>query len=461
MHIEREQGLLPLETLPEELRVSPAEQADYLDRQGILVETLPGNSILIATHRDTPDQQQTYVDSFLRVGYYDDPPHLMGITHLGEHMVFGGCLEVPNFEEQQRRFIYNGYRIEARTQPFDVTLQLQASSGLTNPSLGIAAGIRNLASMAYQPLIDPLRMSYEKQLILDEYWMRLPSLPWHTGRAIAEALFAADHVLQKIGTGDMESLDRITHEDLIRHVDSYFTPANTMIKMFSDGDRDKYEPQINLMREVWNEIASDHKGIRTRSPDFRKMSKSNMLDASSAYVKSVPFNKNRVCVSTAAVYDAGFYTKESFALGLATGILSTDAFSLLRGSGIGYAPFVNLANVPYTGTFTVQMGIEVDKSRYQELSVQLPTVLKTLIEQALADGLPARRVEALYNAYADVPYSLNGRLQYAFDGLRIWNQVIRSEDIEQSYRSVTDQDVASWLRRFAEEPGALFIVGDI
>ena len=434
---------------------------DYLDRHGILVETLPGNSLLVAAHRDTVDQQQTYVDALLRAGYYDDPPHLMGITHLGEHMVFGGCREVPNFVEQQRRFIYNGYHIGAQTQPFDISLQLQASSGLTNPSFGIAAGIRNLPSMAYQPLLDPSRMSHEKHLILDEYQMRLPNLPWQTSHAIAEAVFAPDHVLQKVGTGDRESLDRITHEDLIGHVQRYFTPANMMIKLFSDGDRGKYEPQINLIREVWNESARNHAGIPTRNPDFRKLSKYNKLDASSHYIKPVPYNKNRVCVSTAAVYDSGFYTKESCALGLATDILTSDAFSLLRGSGIGYAPFVNRAIVPYTGTSVVQMGIEVDKNKYQELSVQLPTMLKTLIEQALADGLPARRVEALYNAYADVPYSLSNRLQYAFDGLRIWNQVIRSEDIEQLHLSVTEQDVASWLRRFAEEPGALFIVGDI
>lgn len=200
---------------------------------------------------------------FVLAGVRDEPPHLNGLSHLCEHLVFSGTHRLTQKELFHKITEMGGY-FNAFTRR-DNTLFLALF-----PSNSIMDGMDLLSSMLFKSKMTQEDLDREKFVIsqeIRENSLRDDFLP--TQLFYDEFFHKSSYGLPVLGT--QESIAGISLDNVIQYYNKYYTPSNMKILLLGDTDENKAARYIRyFFSEKYPEFRSlnisKHQDTRLLSP---------------------------------------------------------------------------------------------------------------------------------------------------------------------------------------------------
>lgn len=448
-----------IDQIPDHLKLSGKEQRDYLDRHKIKVETLDNGTQFISFNCPYLDKQYTWIDVRFRTGAWDDP--MDGLAHFAEHAVFLGCPVAPTYQERVNRPKQGGYKINGTTYLHSTNYGLKASSGLVNPKhYGLLYGLDHFLSTLAEPYLPKEALYNEKKVIIDEYQLNATKLHYMSTHYIWSQILPPDHPQLNYVTGTDKTINNIDIQSVRPYIENAYVPQNAILTVISEGNSLKHQKIANVLKDKWLKTMKDRKGVPNRFPDYEWLCRHQNLDPQKIYHQFLPIKKSRVLVNLVKIIKVENNTKEAFAFDMAFEILRQITVHGLRIEGYGYAPEAEMDYIPFVGLGISQIGIEVDFTKVSLLTTNLKRILQKAIKEAINHDYHTLEVNKKRFIILDSPITYSTRFTEVFRGLYRFNQIVRSEDLDKTVLSVTPSDVKFWLENFAENPGALFIVGD-
>ena len=451
-----------IDQIPDHLKLTEKEQRDYLNKFKIKVETLDNGTQFISLNCPYPDKQRTDINARFRTGAWNDPIGKMGLAHFTEHDIFLGCPVAKTQHENNTRIQQGGYNFSASTGYPYTEYRLDASSGLVDPKkYGLLFGLDHFLSAITHPYVEEEPLVNEKKVIIDEYRRRITNLESMTMRFIWEQILPVDHPHLNFITGTDITINNIDAQTIRNYIKNTYVPNNAILTIYSEGNSLKHEKITGILKNDWMEAMKSKKGVRNSLPDYDWLSRHQDLEPQKIYRQVLPIKKNRVTVSLVRIHEIDRYSKENEALYLASNLMHNAIFDRLRTLGYGYDPKMEAKYLPLVDLGFSQVNLELDSSKAEMLTKNIKEIFKKAVKNIVNRNYHVIEVEKQRLKALDNPITYSNRFSEVFYGLYRFNQIIRFEDLQKVVLSVTPKDVKKWLEDFAENPGALFIVGDI
>src|SRR5438067_13275525 len=124
-------------------------------------KTVLPNGLTVLT-KETRASPVAAVFAHVKVGYFNEPDRLAGISHVIEHMLFKGTARYPGRDEFAQRVRSLGGATNAATYYEDTYYYI------TLPSSELNSAITLQADMLQNPLIDATELKNEIEVIIQE-----------------------------------------------------------------------------------------------------------------------------------------------------------------------------------------------------------------------------------------------------------------------------------------------------
>jgi predicted Zn-dependent peptidase len=188
-------------------------------------KTLPNGLRLVVV--EMPHLHCVEIAVYLKVGGRNDPPAKAGLSHFLEHMLFRGTSEFPSNLELETAFEAIGGSVNASTDE-----ESTCYFSRVHPD-HVAEGVRLFASMLLRPTLPGIEI--EKRIITEEALEdcneRGEEINPHN---LSSRLLWPGHPLGMPTIGYLETIKSFTIDDLQRHLEQFYTPANAVLVMSGD-----------------------------------------------------------------------------------------------------------------------------------------------------------------------------------------------------------------------------------
>jgi len=184
---------------------------------------LPCGARVVFRHMDSP---LVAVNLWVRAGVKDEEPEKNGISHFFEHMVFKGTVHFP------------GLLLSRRVQALGGTLNAGTSLDTTDFYLVVPREFWKEAlalemELVTQPLFDPEDIEREKMVVIQEIHLDEDDPEERLARLLYERVFSDTPYGLPI-LGREETVRLFTREDLLRHRERFYHPANMVLAVSGD-----------------------------------------------------------------------------------------------------------------------------------------------------------------------------------------------------------------------------------
>jgi len=176
--------------------------------------------------KETHSAPVVAINTWVRVGYFDEPDSLTGISHLLEHMFFKGTKkrEVGQLREETRNLggYLNGGTIYEYTHYYTALPQRFAKKGLELQSDALLNSV-----------IDSVELEKEKRVVIQEVKRKLDrpdALAWEK---LMELAFQK-HPIRRWRMGTQEQNANFSKRDLENHYFSFYRPDNIILSIVGD-----------------------------------------------------------------------------------------------------------------------------------------------------------------------------------------------------------------------------------
>ena len=189
----------------------------------------------------------TSVTAHVKVGYFDEPDHLAGISHVVEHMLFNGTAVRPAGQIAKETRALGG--TPDTYTDFDRTV-----FHVVVPAENAVAAIEIQADGLWNPVFAEEDLAREIEIVLQERDHTLDS----PAALVEERLFRtafARHPIRRGRTAISDSLRALTRDEAAGFHARYYRPSNTILVVVGQIDRET----------MLNEIVRIHGGV-TESP---------------------------------------------------------------------------------------------------------------------------------------------------------------------------------------------------
>ena len=198
---------------------------------------------------DMPHTRSVSISLFVGVGSRYESDEQAGMSHFVEHMVFKGT--------------------ESRPDPVQISSQVEGVGGVLNagtehevtvfwckvaqPHFGDSLDL--LFDMLRNSLYRPEDIENERHIIHEELAM-IHDYPTSRVDSLIDEMLWPNHPLGRDIGGTTESIDSITRQALLEHMDSHYTPSNIVISVAGN------VPHSEVVSRSW-ELSSDWTGDST------------------------------------------------------------------------------------------------------------------------------------------------------------------------------------------------------
>ena len=203
------------------------------------IDTLPNGLRVVVT--SIPHSQAAVLAAYVGVGSRDEARETLGLSHYLEHMLFKGT--------------------EARPEPTAISAAIEGAGGSLNaftsreltcywnrvPFDRLPLAMDVLADSVRHSLLADAEIERERTVICSEI-RRAHDQP---GQRVMQLISDAAYGEQPLGweiAGDLESVDGITREDLATHIDTFYRPANIVLSVAGNVDRQEV---VELAERHW------------------------------------------------------------------------------------------------------------------------------------------------------------------------------------------------------------------
>ncbi|MBA3532574.1 MAG: insulinase family protein [Ardenticatenales bacterium] len=390
-----------------------------------------------------PHAYSVSVGLYLTVGSRYEEPHLAGISHFIEHMLFKGT--------------------ERRPTPRDIALTVESVGGDINASTGhemttyYARVSRDHLPIATDVLVDMLRNSRflandverERQVIIEEINESL-DIPDELVYMQFNELLWPGHALARDIAGSRESVRGLTREALRSFMERAYTPAHTVLAVAGAlthaGVRDLLQPILGS----WP--GGDGFGYTSALP----------LPGPTARAMHRPIEQSHFLLGTRAL---SRFDEDRFAFSLLNIILgegmSSRLFTEIREKrGLAYTVYGHTLQLMDTGSFAVYAGLDSDN--LQEAIEAVLEQLNLLREKAVsAEELAMAKAYARGRTLLRLEDS-GANAGWVGGQLAMSNTILTPDEVLGRLDKVTQDDILRVARRlFRDDALVLSLVGPV
>jgi len=193
---------------------------------GVIREVLP-NGLTLLVQRDASAPVVAVV-THVKAGFFDEPDHWVGISHVLEHMFFKGTSRRGVGAIARETKSAGGYLNASTT--YDQTVYFTVL-----PGSGLAAGLDIQADALMQSAIDADELARELQVIIQEAKRKLDTPGAVVQETLNEVMFDR-HRIRRWRIGYEKDLAGFTRDDLLGYYRSRYVPSRVIVAIVGDLD---------------------------------------------------------------------------------------------------------------------------------------------------------------------------------------------------------------------------------
>ncbi len=178
----------------------------------------------------------TSVTTHVKVGYFDEPDRISGISHVIEHMFFKGTPKRPVGQIARQTKALGGY-LNAYTA-YDRTVYRAVV-----PAENTVAAMDIQADALWNPTLDDEELAREIEVILQENNRKLDNPPAVASERLYETAFRS-HRMRRWRIGSAEGLRALTRDDIVAYYRKYYQPSNIILTLVGRFEREEMLEQV-------------------------------------------------------------------------------------------------------------------------------------------------------------------------------------------------------------------------
>lgn len=199
--------------------------------------TLP-NGLRVMVHED-PTVQIAVMNILYDVGSRDEHPDKTGFAHLFEHLMFGGSVNIPSYDEPLQRV---GGENNAFTNT-DIT-----NYYLTVPAANIETGFWLESDRMMSLSFDPKALEVQRKVVIEEFKQRYLNQPYGDVWLKLRPLTYKVHPYQWATIGkEISHIENATLDDVRSFFFRYYVPSNAILVVAGNVQTD----QVKNLAEKW------------------------------------------------------------------------------------------------------------------------------------------------------------------------------------------------------------------
>lgn len=308
------------------------------------------NGIKVATY-SLPSLKSVHIRMSTKGGSLVQDFQKSGVAHLMEHMLVQGIPSLPTVED------FVGF-IEGLAGSYGAYTQSSLIGfDLTVPASHLEDAIKISSEVFFEPLFLDSALEKERRVVVDEIKQRMDSKWFKIAEFFNEVRFCKDHPLTINVGGDINSVQKLTREDLVNFWSQYFLPKNTYLVVVGNFSRTKLKA---LLEKHFGEYMSEGKFT-----GYPKMSATDFSSKKVAIRHDPTLQTNYLNLSfpSPCLFDT-FDTriKQSLALMVLGRLRNSRLFKLLRyQEGLVYDVSVGSYTLPGIGYIDITSEVAEEK----------------------------------------------------------------------------------------------------
>jgi len=390
------------------------------------------NGLRVIVHED-PAVQIAVLNILYDVGSRDEHEDKTGFAHLFEHLMFGGSINIPSYDEPLQKV---GGENNAFTNT-DIT-----NYYLTVPASNIETGFWLESDRMLSLSFDPQVLEVQRKVVIEEFKQRYLNQPYGDVWLKLRPLAYEVHPYKWATIGkEISHIENATMDDVRDFFFNHYVPNNAILVVAGNVTTD----QVKKLSEKWfGPISSGKKTERKLSKEPSQEKKRTLhVEA------NVPAN---------ALYKSyhmpGRFDKDYYAIELLSDILSRGQSSRLYQKMVKEKEI--FTSISSFAMGTVDPGLLVWSGRVKD-GVKLEDAEKevdAVLQQVIDKGVEEEELEKVKNqAYATMEFDkvevMNRAMNLAFSALSGDTNFVNQE--EEKIRAVTREDVKRVARNILKE----------
>ena len=219
------------------------------------------NGLRVIVHED-PTVQIAVLNVLYDVGSRDEDPDRTGFAHLFEHLMFGGSLNIANYDEPLQKV---GGENNAFTNT-DIT-----NYYLTVPAANIETGFWLESDRMLSLSFDPQVLEIQQKVVVEEFKQRYLNQPYGDVWLKLRPLAYLTHPYQWATIGkEIRHIEEATMEDVRKFFFRHYVPANAILVVGGNVKLD----QVRALSEKWfgpiNSPQVSKRNLQRESPQTLK-----------------------------------------------------------------------------------------------------------------------------------------------------------------------------------------------
>ena len=209
-----------------------------MDRMIEFKEFTIENGLRVIVHED-PSVQIAVVNILYDVGSRDERPDKTGFAHLFEHLMFGGSVNIPSYDEPLQKV---GGENNAFTNT-DIT-----NYYLTVPATNLETGFWLESDRMLSLSFDPQVLEVQRKVVVEEFKQRYLNQPYGDVWLKLRPLCYQSHPYQWATIGkEISHIENATMEDVKHFFFQYYVPGNAILVVAGNVTVD----QVRKLTEKW------------------------------------------------------------------------------------------------------------------------------------------------------------------------------------------------------------------
>ena len=204
-----------------------------------------GLTVLVHSDNTTPI---VAVNVLYKVGSRDEAPDKTGFAHLFEHLMFGGSVNIPKFDEPLQK---------AGGQNNAFTNNDFTNYYLTLPKTSLETAFWLESDRMLSLTFSPKSLEVQRQVVIEEFKQNYLNQPYGDVYLLLKPLVYKKHPYRWNTIGkDISHIEKATMEDVKAFYKKYYNPDNAILCVAGDVDTE----EIKQLTEKWfGEIPSGEK----------------------------------------------------------------------------------------------------------------------------------------------------------------------------------------------------------
>ena len=386
------------------------------------------NGLTVAT-AEMPHMMSVSVGLWVGVGSRYEPAPLNGVCHFIEHLLFKGTKKRSAKKISQAVEGIGGY-LNAFTSEEMTCFHARACHDRFDELLDV------LLDMLLDSRFDPVEIGKEREVIKEEIAMGLDE-PQHHVQELLNTTLWPDQPLGRPITGTEQTLDAMTHAQLVGYLRESYVPANTLIVA---AGKLKHRPVVRAVARYASRFPAAPR------PQFTPARSEQRKPRVCLFTKKTEQTQIALGIRTCSRQD-----ERRYALRLLNTILgenmSSRLFQVVREDrGLAYSIYSTPSFYSDAGDLVISAGLDTDN-----VTKVLQLVLRELrrLREAAPSAAELRRARDYVIGQVDLSLeSADNQMNWVGEQLLGYGKILRPAEVKRRLREVTAGEIRAAARDF-------------